>query len=574
MTRVFASAFRTGEVGEHRRRLAETHVERQAATQAGSGEELDPGDSLGLVGAQRPREALRLGDRRHRDLARPAHDVVRPAVALHDHAAGQPRPAETDAVPQDLGTRELGHRLASRECGRRLLHIEPVDFDPAAARLHERSGLPGQSPDVIRGELGVVEQHRPGDVAELARTDDRVRRSFREQPQRRLGLAPRERRQPHLETDRRQRGASSGHEGPGLVLAHGEVPATGRSDSIEGWNEPAESLPLCAERSPAALGAHRRVDRDVCALPGRRRHGQDPHSTGKRRIELDHQLRARRIGDRTRPLIDPPRQGRRQCGVGAERRSVHAGDHHVVEVDRGRRARWRCRQFHALDALRHDRLDRCSDDGRSSGSSVATSDGDDCSWHHRGQRVDGGTIHQCRSPMDGGFDEGPVLAPRSPQARHDRAARRQPNTLEGDAPEPHDTGTDALVDVPAADRHQPTQRVLHRYRDRLGPHAALQRHTGVKSPPDRRTPDRFQASGEGIVAIRGRPTTPGPHDNLTRRPRCLEQHGLGFAVNHRRRPELLDVGHVVVVGLRGRLRLRRRWTQPGSSRLADRRACR
>ena len=62
-----------------------------------------------------------------------------------DDATGQPRPVETDALAQDLGAGELGDRLALGERGRGLLEIDPVDLDPAAARLHERTGLPGES---------------------------------------------------------------------------------------------------------------------------------------------------------------------------------------------------------------------------------------------------------------------------------------------------------------------------------------------------------------------------------------------------------------------------------------------
>ena len=69
MTSVGAVAGRAGEVGEHGRRLAEAHVERQAAAEPGGVEEADPGQRLGLVGAQLADEALGLGDRRRRRLA-------------------------------------------------------------------------------------------------------------------------------------------------------------------------------------------------------------------------------------------------------------------------------------------------------------------------------------------------------------------------------------------------------------------------------------------------------------------------------------------------------------------------
>src|SRR6476661_10691708 len=94
-------------MGEHRRRLAEAHVERQATTEAGSLEEADPGNCLGLVRAQRALEALGLGDRRRRHLTGAADDVVGPAVAVHHDPAGEPGSAETDALPKDLGAGQL-----------------------------------------------------------------------------------------------------------------------------------------------------------------------------------------------------------------------------------------------------------------------------------------------------------------------------------------------------------------------------------------------------------------------------------------------------------------------------------
>ena len=89
--------------------------------------------------------------------------------------------------------------LGERSC--RLFEVDPVDLDPAAAGLHERAGLPGELRHLGRGELDVVEEHRPGDVAELVRSDHRAGRRLGEQPQRRRRLAARQRRYPHVEPD-------------------------------------------------------------------------------------------------------------------------------------------------------------------------------------------------------------------------------------------------------------------------------------------------------------------------------------------------------------------------------------
>ena len=52
-----------GEVGEHGRRLAEAHVEGEAAAELDGVEEAEPGERLGLVAAQLAVEALGRGDR-------------------------------------------------------------------------------------------------------------------------------------------------------------------------------------------------------------------------------------------------------------------------------------------------------------------------------------------------------------------------------------------------------------------------------------------------------------------------------------------------------------------------------
>ena len=90
-----------------------------------------------------------------------------------DDAARQRRPVEPDALSQDLCAGQLRDAFSLGERGGRLLEIDAIDFDPSPARLHERSRLTGQAPDLVGRQFDVVEQHRPGDVAELMRADDR-----------------------------------------------------------------------------------------------------------------------------------------------------------------------------------------------------------------------------------------------------------------------------------------------------------------------------------------------------------------------------------------------------------------
>ena len=58
MTSAGPSPAVAGEVGEHRRRLAQAHVEGEAAAELGGVEEAEPGERLGLVAAQLAVEAL------------------------------------------------------------------------------------------------------------------------------------------------------------------------------------------------------------------------------------------------------------------------------------------------------------------------------------------------------------------------------------------------------------------------------------------------------------------------------------------------------------------------------------
>jgi hypothetical protein len=92
-------------------------------------------------------------------------------------------------------------------------------------RLHHRRGLLGESSDLGRGELGVVEHDAPPDVAQLLRADGGALPALGVEVQRRRGRATGELGRPHVETDRRERRADGAHELPGLVLAQRDLSA-------------------------------------------------------------------------------------------------------------------------------------------------------------------------------------------------------------------------------------------------------------------------------------------------------------------------------------------------------------
>ena len=143
MTRAVPELGRAGQLGEHRRRLAEPHVEGQAPAELGGVEEADPAQGVGLVRAQLPDEALGSGDRRRRRRAGAAQDVGGPAVAADVDAAAQPRAAEPDALAEDLGPGELRRLLALGQRGRGLLEVDPVELDPAPRGTGSAAGPDG-----------------------------------------------------------------------------------------------------------------------------------------------------------------------------------------------------------------------------------------------------------------------------------------------------------------------------------------------------------------------------------------------------------------------------------------------
>ena len=130
------------EVGEHRRRLAEAHVEGEAAAEPGGVEEAEPGQRLGLVAAQLADEALGrrvTGSVGH--VGRGCEQVGGPAAALDDDAAGERRALEAEREAQHLGAGELGRVGPLGQRGRGLCEVGLVELDPACRATHERAGL-------------------------------------------------------------------------------------------------------------------------------------------------------------------------------------------------------------------------------------------------------------------------------------------------------------------------------------------------------------------------------------------------------------------------------------------------
>ena len=165
------------EVGEHRRRLAETHVEREATAEPGLVEEAEPRQRFGLVAAELADETVRRRGRRRRDVGRGLEQLGRPTATDDRHAARERRTFDAEREAQRLRAGELGGVGPFRERVGRGLQIGLVERDPTPTRPDERPRFARQPRDVGRGELDVVEHRRPAHVGELVRADRRLLRA-------------------------------------------------------------------------------------------------------------------------------------------------------------------------------------------------------------------------------------------------------------------------------------------------------------------------------------------------------------------------------------------------------------
>ncbi len=213
-------------------------------------------ERLGLVAAELAGEALRPGGGGVGRGLRLLEQLGGPAGPGHGHPTER-RCLQAEPVAEDLGAGQRRHAGPLGQRGRGLLEVDPVQLDPAPAGLHERPGLGGQAGDVGRGELDVVEHHRPAHVAELVGTDVRLAGGLGEQAEHGAGPAARQGRHPDVEAGGLQLGAGDGHQLPRLVLAqHDLAPAHGARAVQDGEHalEPDELVgqqPWWVRRRPA-----------------------------------------------------------------------------------------------------------------------------------------------------------------------------------------------------------------------------------------------------------------------------------------------------------------------------------
>ena len=303
-----------GDVGEHGGGLAEAHVERQATAQSGGVEEPEPRQRLGLVAAQLPLEAVELGDRRRRAPSRALEQVGRPTAAGQRHAPAEgpspsrPRPWRRISAPVSWVVLARSARAAAAS-----FRSTRSSSTQRPRALTSGRACRGEARHLGRGQLDVVEHHRPAHVAELVGADHRFARRLGEQPQPRVQLASRQGRHPHLEPGRLQLGAGDRHQLPRLVLAEHDLPPAEPAGTVQHRQEALQADQLVGQSlgGPALTEGH--LDGEQLAVE---RQGRAP--TG-----------ARRPHRRARPTAPPASDGRGRPPNGPTARASERPDRPV-----------------------------------------------------------------------------------------------------------------------------------------------------------------------------------------------------------------------------------------------------
>ena len=539
------------DVGQHGRRLAQAHVQRQAPAQPGVLEEPQPSEGLGLVGPQRPAEPVRLGASGVVQPLGAADQIGGPAVARDGDPPGQRGALQAEGMPQHVGAGQpglvgpLGQRLG------RLHQIGPLDLDPLAPALHQRAGLRGQAADLVRGEIDVVEDHRPADVGELGGAHHRVLGLQRGEAQRRPGPAAGQRRHPDVVAAGGEHQAFLGHERPGLVLAQHHLAPAPPAQPQQLGVEPLQPGELVAHRVPAGgRGVDQgRLDRLQLPGAGDRQHRQVPGAALVRRVELDHQAPVVGAGHRARPLVEPAGQLGPVPAGDLEGLAVEVGQHGLGRVGPGGGLRRRGGHVEPLDGLADDGIHQVGQRGLGEGDPVPlVLEGGGRSGQRVGQGGQGLGLHQGRRPADGeapGVAAGGtvtggavavvaacVAAAELLELGDEAALGGEPHGQGGDQAQPGHARADPLLAGRVAQRHQPAEAALDRGRDSLGPVAAPELDRPVQRPLHGGAPAVVEAGPHPLGALGRRSVAGGPGDDPAGDPRELQfRHpGLGRPV--------------------------------------------
>ena len=375
-------------MGQHGGRLAEAHVEREAAAEPDGVEEAQPAERLGLVRAELADEALGLGDGGGRRGAGLLEQVGDPAAAVDREAGAERRALEADDLAQDLGAGELVGAGALGEGGGGLLEVDAVELHPLAVGAHERAGLGGQARHIGGRELDVVEHGRPAHVAELVGADHGLAGRFDEEAERGGGLAARHRRHANLEAGGLEGRTGDGHELPGLVLAQVHLAAAQAARAAELVVEALEPDDLVGEVLRALAVGEGLLDGQEAALGTAAEHGEEPGVAAVGRVELQHEGGLGHAADLVRPLVE----ALRHLGTGRdrrpERRAVEAGDECLADIGRVADHRWGGGPLELLAGLQGDGVHHGADhlEGDGARRPCGTARRPVRAWHRRAGR--------------------------------------------------------------------------------------------------------------------------------------------------------------------------------------------
>ena len=520
------------QVREHRRRLAEAHVEGEAAAEAGRVEEAEPRERLGLVAAELADEARRARRpaRRETFAAAASRSAAQPPPSTEmPPASGEPsRPSARRSIsaPEScvVVARSASASAAAFEVGL-------VDRDPPAAGADQRPRFLGQPRDVGRGELDVVEHRRPADVRRAGwRRRPISDASSTKHAQRRRRLARRQLGHAHVEARRRRAAARSSaissHASSWLRTTWPRRVPPGRSSA--GSMRSRRAISSSRSRRFGLAVDDRLLDRDQRALGAGREHREVPRVAVVGRVELhDQRARARSVTERAQ------RSSRVDELAGdahrrVERAAVEAGEERLGDVVGGAHVRRRRGHLDPARAVAADRVDHAGErragqrprvDARIERAARCPASRRPCA-SSRSASTSAGVQRTENEPL--GAARGAAAPPALAQQRHHRAPRGELDRPDRDPAQP----ADARADRRRPDRRRPRRaspaprRPESRTRRRAAP--PRQRDRGVRIHPDVGAPAAASIAMT-VVAVDGgvaRPppqatTRPGSHDTCS-----------------------------------------------------------
>ena len=345
------------QAGQHRRRLAEAHVEREAAAEADGVEEAEPRERFGLVAAQLADEAVghaRLGAR---EIGRRLEQVGRPAGTGHRDATRERAAFEAEREAQHLAARELRLLRTFGERGRGLRRRDRSQSSGRRMKGRASFASLAMSAAVSSTSSNTADQRTSASWFAPTAVVDAVSAKTRSEA---LGLR---RESAGMRTSNREElRPGRSHHLPGLVGAEDDLTAAGSAGTHQRGHESFEPRDLVLEVAPVGAGVDDRLlDRHEGAAPSRCEHREMPGVGGVGRIETHDQPRVL-TRHRAAPTFDPRRDLTAESQGRVEGTAVEAREERLGDVRRGADAGRRCGN-RAARAFAADGVDHAGERG-------------------------------------------------------------------------------------------------------------------------------------------------------------------------------------------------------------------